>query len=163
MESAEVTTSDVVARSSPDAIDASMMPGMAAIDWEALKPPAANLSMPAAASWALIGKSAPILEAASRIWFSSSVVAPAFTPAAVMVWSKFMNVLTLAAPRAVMPAAAGSIASPKSLTFFPALEISRPIRWLALLVSSILFRILASPLVTLSWSLMITSIISAIR
>ena len=85
------------------------------------------------------------------------------TPAAVMVWSKFMNVFTLAAPRAVMPAAAGSIASPRALTFLPALEISRPIRWLALLVSSMLFRILASPLVTLSWSLMITSIISAIH
>ena len=60
IERAEVTTSDVVARSSPDAIDASMMPGMAPIVCSALKPPAASLSIPSATSRAVVGNCAPI-------------------------------------------------------------------------------------------------------
>ena len=108
---ADVMTSDVAARSSPDATDASMMAGMAPMTCCALKPPAANRSMPSAASFAEIGNSAPSLPATARICSNSSDVAPALTPAAVTVASKSMKDFTPMAPIAADAPAIGAIAS----------------------------------------------------
>ena len=158
---ADVTTSDVVAMSSPDAIEASMMPGMAPMVCSASKPPAARRSMPSATSRAVVGNLAPIWAAASFIFCISSAVAPALTPAPVMTESKSMKVLTPIAPAPAMPAANGIILLARLPTPLPMLFRFRPMPWLALDVCSISLRIFRSPSVTLSVNLMTTSMISA--
>ena len=116
MDSADVITSDVTAKSSPDATAAVIIPGIAPIVSLTSKPPAASLSMPSAAWLAVIGNSAPSLPATSRILLNSaSVVAPALTAAPVIVASKSMKVLPVATPTAVIAAAAGIIDSPMEL------------------------------------------------
>lgn len=159
---ADVMTSDVAARSSPDATDASMMAGMAPITCCALKPPAASLSMPSAASFALMGNSAPSFPATSRICSSSSAVAPALTPAAVTVASKSMKDFTPIAPMAADAPAIGAIASAMepSERLTPFISLAR--YWCCLRVFIKFSRISFSDGVTRSVIFITTSTMSAI-
>ena len=139
-----------------------IIPGIAPMVSLALKPPAANLSMPSAAWLAVIGNSAPSWPATSRIFCISSAVAPALTAAPVMVASKSIKVLPAATPTAVIAAAAGIIDSPMELTPRPIFCISRPNRRFIFAVCSIWRRIFRSGSVTRSVNRITTSMMLAI-
>ncbi len=162
MFNALVMTSDVVAISSPDATDASIMPGIAAIVCSASNPPAANRSIASAASLAVIGKSCPNFRAVSFIRSNCSPVAPAFTPAPVMVSSKSIKVLVPRAPKADTAVAAGIIVEAMLPNPRPTFRTSLPNCRLRREFSSMLLRIRRNGSLTRSVNCITTSIMLAI-